>query len=78
MIPLISPTVSLGAAEFAGRVFPKYSHKGTNIQKFYDNLKLFGFKKNNKNGTFHHPDFKRGNYNSVEQHCRKNFRSIQE
>jgi len=66
--------------QFAKTVFPRYSHKGTSIQKFYDNLKLFGFQELNKNyndekkkRTFHHTAFRKGNYKKVEHHCRKFF-----
>lgn len=63
--------------QFANRIFPRYSYKGTSVQKFYDNLKLFGFKKSkgtdNRNNkvSFHHPAFRRGNYRKVEQHTQK-------
>jgi len=62
--------------KFASLVFPRYSHKGTSVEKFYDNLKLFGFERTDNGSTYHHPDFQRENYGKVEQLCRKTFRSI--
>jgi hypothetical protein len=64
--------------QFANKIFPRYSHKGTSVQKFYNNLKLFGFqefenKKKKVKGAFHHPAFQKGDSKKVERHCRKLF-----
>jgi undecaprenyl pyrophosphate synthase len=58
-----------------------YSHEGTSVEKFYNNLERFEFKEvkkkghgaKNNTGAFVHPSFQRGDYKKIEQHCRKSF-----
>ena len=62
--------------EFSNTVFPRYTHKGTPLQKFYDNLELFGFeshkdKRSKADEAFCQSEFQKEDYKKVEQHCRK-------
>ncbi len=62
--------------EFSNTIFPRYTHKGTPLQKFYDNLELFGFKshkdkKSKVDEIFYQPAFQKEDYKKVEHHCRK-------
>eukprot|EP00531_Pseudo-nitzschia_arenysensis_P014772 CAMPEP_0116132552 /NCGR_PEP_ID=MMETSP0329-20121206/9611_1 /TAXON_ID=697910 /ORGANISM="Pseudo-nitzschia arenysensis, Strain B593" /LENGTH=619 /DNA_ID=CAMNT_0003627079 /DNA_START=58 /DNA_END=1917 /DNA_ORIENTATION=- len=65
--------------QFSKIVFPIYSHKGTPVQTFYDNLERFGFedvkgKKPIENtGAFRHSALQKEDYKKVEQFCRKAF-----
>ena len=65
--------------KFSNVVFPRFSHKGTEVEAFYKNLELFGFqnqttkKGKGKPGTYHHPSFQKDNYRKIEQFCRKTF-----
>lgn len=64
---------------FSDTVFPRYSHQGTVVKKFYDNLERFGFedvsgkKPIGNTGAFRHPAFQKEDYKKVAQFCRKAF-----